>query len=124
MNSSDPSRKRRSLILGAIGVGIGGVASVAAAQAQPRVIKIVAEPFRYTPNRIELKKGETVILEFTSMDVPMGFNAPAFKVRANILPDEPAQVQLKPQVRGTFEFFCDIVCGSGHKDMRGVIVVS
>jgi cytochrome c oxidase subunit 2 len=58
------------------------------------------------------------------MDVPMGFNAPAFKVRANILPDEPAQVQLKPQVRGTFEFFCDIVCGSGHKDMRGVIVVS
>jgi cytochrome c oxidase subunit 2 len=122
-----PSQRRRNFLFGAVGVmgaSIGSLAGYADAQSQPRLVKVTAERFHFTPNRIQLKKGEAVVLELTTLDVPMGFNAPAFKVRANILPDAPAQVPLTPQQAGEFEFFCDIVCGSGHKDMRGVIVVS
>ena len=124
MMTLDPSRKRRNFLVGALSAGIAGLTGLAAAQSQPRVIKVTAERYHFTPDRIQLKKGEAVILEFTGTDTPMGFNAPAFKARANILPDMPAQVQFTPDKAGEFTFFCDIVFGSGHKDMHGVIVVT
>ncbi|HEY8023638.1 MAG TPA: cupredoxin domain-containing protein [Burkholderiaceae bacterium] len=91
---------------------------------QARVIEITAERYKFTPNRIALKLGEPVILKFTTLDLPMGFNAPTLGIRTNILPDIPAQLQLTPQKKGTHRFSCDIACGTGHKDMQGVIVVT
>jgi cytochrome c oxidase subunit 2 len=115
---------RRSLLIGAVSIGIGGLTTLAVAQSSPRIIKVTAQRFRYTPNRIAIKHGETVTLELTSLDVPMGFNAPAFMVRANVLPEEIARVQITADKAGEFDFFCDVFCGNGHAGMRGKIVVS
>jgi cytochrome c oxidase subunit 2 len=93
-------------------------------ESNARVINITAERFRYTPNQITLKLGEPVVLSFTTLDLPMGFNAPTLGVRANILPDVPVQIRLVPKKPGTHHFYCDIACGSGHPDMKGVIVVA
>jgi cytochrome c oxidase subunit 2 len=68
--------------------------------------------------------GETVILEFTSQDVVMGFNAPDFKIRTDIIPNIKTRVSLTPNKEGTFPFYCDIFCGSGHEEMTGMIIVS
>ena len=78
----------------------------------------------YTPGEIRLKKGVPVVLEITTQDVVMGFNAPDLGARADIIPGQVARVRLVPNKAGTFEFHCDIFCGTGHEDMSGTIVVT
>lgn len=101
------------------------VTYVAAQPAQPRekVIKITAKRFDYTPGNLTLKKGEPVILEFTTLDVLMGFNLPDFNLRADIVPDKVTRVRLVPDKTGTFTFLCDVFCGEGHERMNGKITV-
>ena len=93
------------------------------AQPQEQVIKVVARRWTYSPNKLTLKKGVPVILELTSADVLMGFSAPDFQVRADIVPGQVARVRLVPDKVGTFTFLCDIFCGSGHETMNGTITV-
>jgi cytochrome c oxidase subunit II len=89
-----------------------------------RVIPITVKRFEYTPRDIRLKKGEPVVLEITSLDVPHGFNLPDFQLRADILPGQPARVRFVPDRTGTFTFRCDVFCGTGHEDLDGLITVS
>jgi len=106
------------LLLGAATIGLR-----AAAQPEEQVVKILARRFTYTPNKLSLKRGVPVVLELTSADVLMGFNAPDFDVRADIIPGQTARVRLVPDKVGTFTFLCDIFCGSGHETMSGTITV-
>jgi cytochrome c oxidase subunit 2 len=101
---------------------IGGVG--VAAQPKEKVIKILARRFSYSPNHLDLKLGVPVVLEFKTADVLMGFNAPDFQVRADIVPGKVVRVPLTPDKVGTFTFLCDIFCGSGHETMSGTITVS
>jgi cytochrome c oxidase subunit 2 len=95
----------------------------AAGQDQARTIRIVAHKFEYEPKEITLKKGEPVILEFTSKDVTMGFNSADFKVRTDIVPGQVTRLALTPDRSGEFVFFCDVFCGNGHEEMEGRLLV-
>lgn len=116
-----PQRRR---LLAAGLVAVAGAAFGTAALAQERVIRVTARKFEFVPETIELKQGEPVVLEFTTADVLMGFNAPDFKVRADIAPGQVARVRLAPDRAGEFEFFCDNFCGEGHETMSGRIRVT
>ena len=119
---------RRSALAGL--VGIAGLAALAMggaavlAQPKPRVVKISARRFTYSPNVIELKRGEPVTLELTTEDVFMGFNLPDFNVRADIVPGRTNVLSFTPDKAGTFIFLCDIFCGDGHETMNGKMVVT
>ena len=112
--------KRRTLLLGALGLAGASLAQNAPAE----TIRIEARKFEFVPEKIELKKGEPAVLEFTTADVLMGFNAPDFKVRADIAPGQVARVHLAPDKTGDFDFFCDNFCGEGHETMSGTIRVT
>jgi cytochrome c oxidase subunit 2 len=118
-----PGRRR---VLAAGIATLAGAAFGAAVLAQPRerVIRITARKFEFVPEEIALKKGEPVVLEFTTADVLMGFNAPDFKVRTDIVPGQVARVRLSPDRTGDFDFFCDNFCGEGHETMSGKIRVT
>jgi cytochrome c oxidase subunit 2 len=88
------------------------------------VVKISARMFEYNPSRIELKKGEPVTLELTSLDRLHGFNIPDLGLRADVLPGQTVTVDLLPEKVGRYIFLCDIFCGNGHDEMNGVIVVT
>ena len=98
--------------------GAGGLA-----QAKERVIRVTARKFAFLPREIRLKKGVPVVLEFVTADVVMGFNAPDFNARADIIPGQVARVRLVPDKAGTFVFLCDVFCGDGHEGMSGEIHV-
>ncbi|HSY27599.1 MAG TPA: cupredoxin domain-containing protein [Burkholderiaceae bacterium] len=89
-----------------------------------RVIKVQAKKFVYTPNRIVLKQGESVVLEFTALDFMHGFKIPDWNIRADLMPGQVTRVSLKPDNAGEFDFLCDNFCGSGHEEMGGKIVVT
>jgi cytochrome c oxidase subunit II len=114
---------RRHVLAGGAALLVAAAAGVAA-QAQPRVIKVVARKFVFRPEEIELKKGEAVTLELTSADVVMGFNAPDFKVRSDIIPGMVTKLTFTPDKAGTFTFLCDIFCGDGHETMSGKLIVT
>ncbi|MEF8766380.1 MAG: cupredoxin domain-containing protein [Candidatus Accumulibacter phosphatis] len=101
-------------------------AAYVAAQAvamDEQVIKITARKFAFTPHDVQLKKGVPVILEFTTQDVFMGFNAPDLGVRADIVPGKTTRLRVLPAKVGKVEFLCDVFCGSGHEEMNGMITV-
>ncbi len=107
----------------AVFLGLSAASAHVAAQPEEQVIKIMAKKFDYTPNQITLKKGVPVVLELTSADVLMGFSAPDLHVRADIVPGQVARIRIVPEKTGSFTFFCDIFCGSGHETMNGTIMV-
>ena len=117
------NRRRFTFALGALALGAGTIGLRAAEQSEERVIKILARRFTFSPDKLTLTKGVPVVLELTSADVLMGFSAPDFQVRADIIPGQVAKVRLVPDKVGTFTFLCDIFCGSGHETMNGTITV-
>jgi len=87
-----------------------------------RVIKIVAQRFSYTPNEIVLKKGQTVILEFTSLDFVHGLKIPDLDIRVDLPPGKITKVRITPEKAGVYDFLCDNFCGAGHEEMGGHII--
>ena len=119
------SRGIKLIVLTAVlGTGLVSTGDYASVQTEDTIIKIVAKKFDYTPNEIKLKKSVPVILEFTTLDVFMGFKVPDLGVRADIIPGKVSRLRLVPDKVGTFPFVCDVFCGSGHEDMTGTIVVT
>ena len=88
-----------------------------------QVVHMTAKKFEYTPNQITLKKGVPVVLEITALDRDHGFKVPELGVRADLKSGRVTRVRIVPDRTGTFEFRCDVFCGSGHEDMSGEIVV-
>jgi cytochrome c oxidase subunit 2 len=110
------------LLVVALVAGAAGVQALAGQAGQ--VIKVTAKRYEYNPSVITLKKGVPVTLEFTSLDLPHGFNCPDLKIRTDIMPGKVNRVHFVPQKTGTFACHCDIFCGEGHEDMAGKIVVT
>ena len=117
--------QRRRLLVAGLGATLAGAAfaTFVLAESAEQVIRITARKFVFLPGEITLKKGMPVVLEFVSADVVMGFSAPDFKVRADIVPGQAARVRIVPQNLGSFDFVCDIFCGDGHESMSGKIHV-
>ena len=119
------SISRRTLFAALAATALAGVTGAIGVRSQPaeRVIRIRAFKFSYDPDEIVVKLKEPVVLEFTTSDVPMGFNLPDFAVRATIIPGQTSRVRIVPDKVGTFVFHCDVFCGDGHEDMDGTIRV-
>ena len=96
---------------------------LAAAPTGMHVVKVIAQRFSYTPAEIVLKRGQPVVLEFTSLDFVHGFKVPDLNIRADLPPGKPTQIKLQPEQVGRYDFLCDNFCGAGHEEMGGRIVV-
>ena len=102
----------------------GGLFAAARAAPRERVIKLTVKRFEYSRKEIVLKRGEPVVIEITSLDVPHGFSVPDFNARADIvLPGKVSRVRFTPDRDGTFVYLCDIFCGTGHEQLEGRFIV-
>ncbi|TAL94500.1 MAG: cytochrome c oxidase subunit II [Paraburkholderia sp.] len=115
--------RRRWLLVAAAG-GAAALARLDAKADGPRVIKVHARKFVFTPNRIELAPNEKVIFELTAQDIIMGFSIPQLGVRADVPPGATVRLPAQAGTAGNVEFLCDIFCGSGHETMNGTLVVT
>jgi len=88
-----------------------------------RRIVVVAKKYSFEPAEIRLKKGETVVLEVTSSDVQHGFHVPGLGISEPIQKEKVAEIRLIPETRGEYRVECDIICGAGHDEMAGKIIV-
>ena len=114
--------------LAVLGVGLSGICLGAAMgvgkdAGNEQVIQVTAQRFTFTPSEIVVKKGQPVVLEFSSLDFVHGFNIPSLKLRADLPPGKITRVRFTPDQVGEYPFVCDNFCGEGHEDMHGRIVV-
>jgi heme/copper-type cytochrome/quinol oxidase subunit 2 len=88
-----------------------------------RVVGMSAQNWSFTPNVIKAKRGENLRIQLHGVSGTHGFSAPAFGINVPIAPGERTTVTIPTNKAGTYEFFCSIPCGSGHKQMRGSIII-
>lgn len=90
-----------------------------------RTIDVTLSRYAFSPERIEVRLGEPVRLNVVSNDVAHGFRVRALGVNARIPGDGTAvAVELTPKEAGTFEITCSEYCGSGHRRMKALLVVT
>lgn len=87
------------------------------------VVEITAKRFAFSPDRITLKKGETVKLRIHSEDVTHGFFLRPLKLDEEIPAGQTIEVTVRPETAGTFMTICDHFCGANHGNMNMTIVV-
>jgi cytochrome c oxidase subunit 2 len=87
------------------------------------VIEITAKRFAFSPDKITLKKGQTVKLRLHSEDVTHGFFLRPLKLDEEIPAGQTIEVTVTPQTSGTFTTICDHFCGANHGNMNMTIVV-
>jgi len=86
-------------------------------------VSMRAFQFGFDPATITVNKGDTVVLHITSEDVTHGFAISEFNVNTQIPAGQTVDVEFVADRPGTFRFFCSVICGSGHADMAGQLVV-
>jgi cytochrome c oxidase subunit II len=72
---------------------------------------------------LHLPLGKTVKLLLRSIDVLHSFYVPEFRTKMDLVPGMVSYVWFIPTRTGTFEILCAELCGSGHYNMRGKVVV-
>jgi cytochrome c oxidase subunit 2 len=72
---------------------------------------------------LHLAVGKPVKLELRSIDVLHDFTVPQFRAKMNMVPGLVTYVWFTPTRTGSFDSFCEQLCGIAHFAMRGRVVV-
>ena len=72
---------------------------------------------------LHLPLGKPVKVLLRSIDVVHSFYVPEFRTKMDLVPGMVSYVWFVPTRTGTFEILCAELCGSGHFNMRGKVVV-
>src|SRR6267378_3532011 len=104
----------------------GGISANAQTEtpATPVQSKITARRFQFEPKLITVQKGKPVRLLITAADVQHGFAIEELGINKKLKPHEVTMVEFTPLRVGRFPFACSIMCGSGHEEMTGELVVT
>lgn len=84
---------------------------------------VLAQAWRFTPNEIRLKVGDTVTFYFTSADVQHGVKITGTNINMMILPGQVSRLTHKFESAGEHIVACHEYCGAGHHTMFARIIV-
>jgi cytochrome c oxidase subunit 2 len=73
---------------------------------------------------LHLQIGKPVKVLLRSVDVLHDFNVPEFRSKMDLVPGSVTYFWLTPTRTGTFDILCAELCGVGHPQMRGAVVVA
>jgi cytochrome c oxidase subunit 2 len=86
-------------------------------------IRVTARQYEFSPNLINVKRGDHIRLIITALDRSHGFKLEAFHVDQKLPKGEPVTVAFTADQAGTFPFECSNFCGLGHQKMKGQLTV-
>jgi cytochrome c oxidase subunit II len=122
------SALKRRLLVALLGTAAAGVLCTGAAPSSPEAterFEVTASRYKFDPARIEVKQGDVVELELRSADTDHGLAIKAYGVKVAIPKSgQPVEVTFVASRAGTYPIECSEYCGSGHKRMRGELVVT
>lgn len=107
----------------AMGTSSVAVQPSSVAGTQPRMVAVAVSNFAFSPTVITAKKGEKVTLVITGDSGIHGFAVPGLGLNVRVEAGQIVSVDLPTGTVGSFEAFCSIPCGPGHKSMKATIVI-
>lgn len=94
------------------------------ASSAPVEIKLTARKFEFEPRVLTVRKDKPVRLLITASDVEHGFEIEELGISKRLKPGTVTVVEFTPTRSGKFRFACSVMCGSGHDEMTGELVVT
>ena len=88
-----------------------------------REFQLTAHKFEFSPQTIEVKRGDRVKLTVTAVDAQHGFKLEAFHVEQKLPKGQAVTVEFNADQAGSFPFQCAHFCGMGHSKMKGKLIV-
>jgi len=116
----------RGVVFFTVGLALGAIVPCSDGDATaPRRIEVVASRYVFSPAVIEARQGEALELALRSADTTHGLAIKPYGVKVAI-PKGGAVVSASfvADKAGRFPIECSEYCGSGHKRMRGELVVA
>ncbi len=92
-------------------------------QAMAQRIDLKASRFSFSPSTLDLKAGVPVELHILSTDGTHGFFVPGLDIKQQLNQGKEVVVSFTPTKAGQFPFRCSVVCGQGHLNMKGELIV-
>jgi heme/copper-type cytochrome/quinol oxidase subunit 2 len=89
-----------------------------------RIVEITAADWQFSPNVINVKQGEKLVIHLKSTEGTHSFGSVALGLNVPVSAGETKDIVIPTDKAGTFDFRCMIPCGPGHRDMTGQIIVS
>jgi cytochrome c oxidase subunit 2 len=86
-------------------------------------IQVTLRKYKFSPGSLRVRKGEQVRLIMAAVDHDHGFKLDDFQINQKIQKGTTAIVEFTADKAGTFQFRCSNVCGLGHRNMKGTLVV-
>ncbi len=81
----------------------------------------------YTPERVQVKRGDKVIWHITNIerakDATHGFCIPHYNINLSIEPGETQTIEFVAKKAGVFPFYCTEFCSALHLEMAGYFLV-
>lgn len=93
------------------------------AEKNVKEFEITAKKWSFDPAVITVKDGDGVKLIIKSTDVAHGFAISEYGINQVVNSNETAVIEFTADKKGEFNFFCNVPCGSGHKSMKGKLIV-
>ena len=93
---------------------------------QPAVKEFMIEAtlWQFSPSTITVNKGDVVKLTLKNVEGVHGIYVPDYNVSLKADAGETKSVEFTADKAGTFPFRCNIMCGEGHREMTGTLVVN
>jgi len=88
-----------------------------------KIFNMTAKRFSFEPNEIIVQRGDKVRLTITSLDTTHGFAISEYGININIINGETITKEFIAYKEGQFSFACSVFCGSGHSEMKGMLIV-
>ena len=81
----------------------------------------------YTPDRLELQKGDHVIWHLTNVerarDATHGFALSGYDINLSLEPGESTTIEFDANLPGTFTWYCTEFCSALHLEMLGYMLI-
>lgn len=109
----------------AVGLVITLAVGTLAQSPAPKIIRVSAERFAFTPSEITIEKGTVIEFHLTSEDTDHGFRIIGTEVDVQIPKRRRGETVVKytADMAGRFIIECSRPCGAGHTAMRATLVV-
>ena len=103
----------------------GGMVNVPfkVSQAAVQRIDMKASKFAFSPSSLRVKAGVPVELHIVRTDGTHGIAIPALNIKEQLDRGKEVVVNFTPAQAGKYPFRCSVMCGPGHLDMKGELIV-
>jgi heme/copper-type cytochrome/quinol oxidase subunit 2 len=83
-----------------------------------------ARQFEFSPGRIEVSQGDTVVIRLSAQDVTHGFYLDGYGLEQRVVPGITQEITFVADQPGKFRYRCSVSCGPLHPFMIGELVVN